>query len=282
MVFLRSHPVLLESLLQPLGVKTQRLPGKCEGCPDLNPDESKPLGWKGPCSKYQKNERLCGQIDLNLLDLVPGKSISELVVLNNQIGSNLLRVNLEPPQPPTGAADLVRWVKAAHAEVFEPIPSIAGKFRCSYVRFGGAGIHRRSGYPSEEVNEAMLRLFDHYQHLSKEYSDGPFLAMAGVLQRIFEIHPFMDGNGRIGRLLIASIAWQKGWQLHHDRDGENTRYLDAIAYAHRALARESAARNPFYTPPKEKQALAPLAECLKKVWVVRDEEVEEEPPSEDG
>ena len=62
--------------------------------------------------------------------------------------------------------------------------------------------------PAEQVTECMSRL-EEFLHAR---SDGlPALVRAGLAHVQFEtIHPFLDGNGRVGRLLIALLLYDVG------------------------------------------------------------------------
>lgn len=85
-----------------------------------------------------------------------------------------------------------------------------GEFRVSQNWIGGTrpGNARYVPPPSHAVQDCMgsLELFLH------ESDDGlPILARAGLAHAQFEtIHPFLDGNGRMGRLVIALLLADRG------------------------------------------------------------------------
>ncbi len=61
--------------------------------------------------------------------------------------------------------------------------------------------------PAEETLKAMSD-FEKYMHKHSEY---PEIVNCGLLHYQFEtIHPFLDGNGRVGRLLITLYLYWKG------------------------------------------------------------------------
>ena len=90
-----------------------------------------------------------------------------------------------------------------HGIVFENSKAFAGKFRARGVevvvadRYGNV-VHR--GAPSTEVRRLLSELTRWYDKNQTRY---PPLVLAAVVHNQFEcIHPFQDGNGRVGRLLL--------------------------------------------------------------------------------
>ncbi|MFH1095365.1 MAG: Fic family protein [Candidatus Micrarchaeota archaeon] len=93
-----------------------------------------------------------------------------------------------------------------HQIVFENSKPFAGKFREKGVevviadRFGNV-VHR--GAPAAYVSRLLSELVRWYGKNRKRYSP---LVLAAVVHNQFEnIHPFQDGNGRVGRLLLNNI-----------------------------------------------------------------------------
>jgi len=93
-----------------------------------------------------------------------------------------------------------------HRIVFENSKPFAGKLRASGVEVVIADQHRNiihRGAPSTRVRSLILELVDWYGKNRKKY---PSLVLAAVVHNQFEnIHPFQDGNGRVGRLLLNNI-----------------------------------------------------------------------------
>ncbi len=96
---------------------------------------------------------------------------------------------------------LLNW----HWAVFrETKPDIAGKIRNYPVRVGP--YLAPDWHNIESLITQLLALINK--------SDLNSVELAGRAHYIFEkIHPFGDGNGRIGRLLMNYILWQKGYPM---------------------------------------------------------------------
>ena len=104
-----------------------------------------------------------------------------------------------------------------------------GEFRSSQNWIGGTrpGNAHFVPPPPEEVAATMAAL---EAFLHEEVSGLPLLIKAALAHVQFEtIHPFLDGNGRLGRLLIALLLHQGGLL------GEPLLYLSLYLKQHRAL-----------------------------------------------
>lgn len=97
-------------------------------------------------------------------------------------------------------------IKKLHFIIFKNSKPFAGKFRKKgeevAVTDGRGGILHR-GAPSSKVPELLKELVSWYKNNKVHY---PPITLASVIHDQFEnIHPFLDGNGRVGRLLLNNI-----------------------------------------------------------------------------
>lgn len=115
----------------------------------------------------------------------------------------------------------IDFLKDLHEELMEegrtddenPRP---GEFRPNYVWItestGGFGEQVRFVPPKSEIAVSRMEDFEEYLQSDGEYSD---LIDIGILHyQIETIHPFVDGNGRVGRLLIVLLLMTSDILLH--------------------------------------------------------------------
>ncbi len=95
-------------------------------------------------------------------------------------------------------------IRELHRIVFKGSKDFAGDFRkveVAVVDSSGAIVHR--GAPPDYVVKLLNELINWYNKNKKKY---PPIVLAAVIHNQFEnIHPFQDGNGRVGRLLLNNI-----------------------------------------------------------------------------
>jgi fido (protein-threonine AMPylation protein) len=102
-------------------------------------------------------------------------------------------------------------IRRLHFIVFQNSLPFAGRFRArgeevAIVAGDGTVMHR--GAPSGRVVPLLRSLVDWYARNRRRY---PPLVLAAVVHNRFEnIHPFLDGNGRVGRLLLNNILLRHG------------------------------------------------------------------------
>ncbi|TLY12946.1 MAG: Fic family protein [Thaumarchaeota archaeon] len=102
-------------------------------------------------------------------------------------------------------------IKELHKIVFGNSKEFAGRFRQRGVEVSvadplGNVVHR--GAPSTQVVPLLRRLERWYEANKDSYQP---LVLAAVVHNQFEtIHPFKDGNGRVGRLLLINVLLRHG------------------------------------------------------------------------
>jgi Fic family protein len=105
----------------------------------------------------------------------------------------------------------VELIKKLHELVFKETKPFAGKLRGPGVEVvirdaAGSIVHR--GAPSHHVEYLLKELVQWYGRNRKTY---PTVLLAAVVHNQFEnIHPFQDGNGRVGRLLLNYVLLRHG------------------------------------------------------------------------
>ena len=96
-------------------------------------------------------------------------------------------------------------VRHIHSELFREPDQRRGLFRSGGIRITGAKVTP----PEQDIEDYMRAFLALTPRLIQQYS--PLEALA-KLHILFEsIHPFRDGNGRAGRILLNYLAISQGW-----------------------------------------------------------------------
>ncbi len=129
----------------------------------------------------------------------------------------------------------VSLIEELHQIVFQNSKPFAGNLRppgIDVVITDGRGniVHR--GAPAKEVKKRLQELVRWYQRNKKRY---PPIVLAAVVHNQFEnIHPFQDGNGRVGRLLLNNILIKNGLPpLNIEMTNRQEYYASLQAYENR-------------------------------------------------
>ncbi len=123
----------------------------------------------------------------------------------------------------------VSFIKKLHKIVFGKSKKFSGRLRekgkeVAVVDAFGNIIHR--GAPSSEVEKLLRELVFWYNKNKKKYSP---IVLAVVVHNQFEtIHPFEDGNGRVGRLLLNNILLRHGLAPVNIELKNRREYYDAL------------------------------------------------------
>ena len=117
----------------------------------------------------------------------------------------------------------IKLLLKLHDLCFKRSKSFAGKFRnVNVVVRNSAGHILHAGVPKEELKDYLEDLIVWYKKNKDKFKP---LALAGIMHNQFEhIHPFQDGNGRIGRLLLNFIL------LKHNYPPINIMLEDRMEY----------------------------------------------------
>ncbi len=126
-------------------------------------------------------------------------------------------------------------VKKLHKIVFKNSKQFAGRLRKKgeeVVVMDGSGVVVHEGAPQSRVLHLLNELIEWYGANKSKY---PGLLLAAVVHDQFEtIHPFRDGNGRVGRLLLNNILLKHNLPpLNINLNNRQEYYASLQAYQHR-------------------------------------------------
>ncbi len=155
---------------------------------------------------------------------------------------------------PTNVEALVRLSCHLHALIFgETGLSFSGRFRTAADPevFIDRGRHALQGAPASDIDRVLRESFAHAE--AALFADDPDRIARGcaiLVEDFFRAHPFLDGNGRVARLLMRSFIQRTGafQALAFQNQGKAGRkYINALRYA-RKVRREDVAtekRDPY-------------------------------------
>jgi fido (protein-threonine AMPylation protein) len=126
-------------------------------------------------------------------------------------------------------------IRKLHHMVFRNSKPFAGRFRGKGIevvvadRFGNV-VHR--GAPQKRIPGLLRELIAWYEKNRKNYHP---IVLAAVVHNQFEnIHPFQDGNGRVGRLLLNYVLLKRGMPpVNIELEKRTEYYLALQAYQRR-------------------------------------------------
>ena len=103
-------------------------------------------------------------------------------------------------------------IRKLHRLCFKGSKPFAGQFRnVEVVIRNSSGNVIHAGVPVSKLNEALKDLVEWHKKNKKKFKP---LILAAIIHNQFEhIHPFQDGNGRVGRLLINFILLKNKYPL---------------------------------------------------------------------
>ncbi len=121
----------------------------------------------------------------------------------------------------------VDFINHLHSICFKGTKKFAGKLRnVNVVIRDGQGNIVHQGAPISKVKELLEELCKWYEKHKMKY---PPLLLAAVMHNQFEkIHPFQDGNGRVGRLLLNYVLLQHKYPPINIRLRDRGRYYKCL------------------------------------------------------
>ena len=144
-------------------------------------------------------------------EALAGKPLDDIAEVSNYVGA--MMYGLERLKDPKGLPLCLRLLREMHARLLQKgrgENKDPGEFRRSQNWLGGTRPGNAQFVPPP-VSEMDACLSDLERFMQDDSRPMPPLVKAGLLHVQFEtIHPFLDGNGRLGRLLIALFLVEKG------------------------------------------------------------------------
>jgi Fic family protein len=148
---------------------------------------------------------------------LPDKSLTEqLEAKNHQAALTFLFEHLRRKKPVDEAL-----VLALHGILMNAIRPDAGAYRRHAVRIVGSHVPTSNFL---KVPDHMRELMEGVRRPSANVPE----QMAATHVRFEQIHPFSDGNGRVGRLLMAAMLLRSGLPPAVIRQEEKRRYMERL------------------------------------------------------
>lgn len=201
-----------------------------------------------PAHPSCKKTRICALIDGDVLYRL-GKQVTldqvDEIQRHLEAGAAAANLHIQGLRFPATAESFTSFLLELHRKHWTlAFPSIAGRFRNeNEIGEVGTGQNRITGTPSEHIHSQLTLLFEKTASAGFDGADLSNMARscAMFLERFFRIHPFADGNGRIGRLMVTlacqstGLAQMLSWDFSRK---SRKQYLDSLAYAHRNVGKD--------------------------------------------
>jgi Fic family protein len=144
--------------------------------------------------------------------------------------------------PDVFGIDLFRELHASVMKDDDRYAETPGEFRKGVVWIGGRGGIETSTYnpaPPEDIEPCLQRLVDYLQGDGEHMLTQPLMMRMAIAHAHFEaVHPFRDGNGRVGRLLLPlMMAAEKTTPIYMSGyiDANKNGYYAALKQAQQRL-----------------------------------------------
>ena len=153
---------------------------------------------------------------------IKGKNLQEhLEAKNHEEAMNFLFEVVDSKKRLTLSHHLIRQLHQLVVKDTEA--SIAGTYRNTDVQILGSKHRPPPGY---QVQEQMTKFFEWMTESKNKYHPVEFAALAH--HRFVAIHPFEDGNGRTGRLLMNLLLMRSGYPIAIIQKNDRTKYYNAL------------------------------------------------------
>jgi Fic family protein len=167
------------------------------------------------------------------------KEVERLLLEDQSIGNKPLRDVLETLQHESTFRSLlqrkdqpitVQTVLELHESVFKGVKADAGRWRRVNVRITGTA---HTPPRMEKVVREMESLLAEYD--SRDVEGAEVFGLGAWFHHGFEsVHPFSDGNGRVGRLLLNLHFLKHNWPPVHVLPPDREFYMSAMEKGHRS------------------------------------------------
>jgi len=117
-----------------------------------------------------------------------------------------------------------QFILKLHSIILKDISErFAGKYRKTNVRIFGSDVKFPS---SEKVSQLIKNLIHWYKKNKKDYHQFELAVL--VSMKFVTIHPFVDGNGRVSRLLMNFLLKKKDYPWINIYNKHRQKYLNAV------------------------------------------------------
>ncbi len=163
--------------------------------------------------------------------------VERILLEHKSVGNRPLPDVMETIQHATAFANLLERRKAPirlttvldlHEEVFHGLKADAGQWRRVNVRIAGM----KHAPPRMEKVVPMMSTWEGEYGRRNMIGEDAFALGAWMHFEFESIHPFSDGNGRVGRLLLNLHLLKHGWPPVHILPPDRDRYLRCLVRGH--------------------------------------------------
>lgn len=163
--------------------------------------------------------------------------VERILLEQMSVGDRPLSDVMETIQHATAFANLLERRRAPirlttvlelHEEVFRGIIADAGQWRRVNVRIGGM----KHSPPRMEKVIPMMSTWEEEYSGRDMLGEDPFALGAWMHFDFESVHPFSDGNGRVGRLLLNLHFLKHGWPPVHILPPDRERYIRCLVQGH--------------------------------------------------